>query len=364
MIYNAAPRYRSAIFRLIDDAFDCDWYFGHTKGDIKEMDTSVLRRVYYYKTIGTNNVYWQCGKLRLLFRREYKTFFMLAESRCVTDYIFYFLARYFFPKKKVNVWTHGWYGKESPIEAKLKLWMFRHVDSIFVYGGYAKKLLIEHGIPEDKLFVIHNSLDYDLQCQLRNALTASPIYRNHFGNDYPTLVFIGRLTQVKRLDLLIDAVALLKSRGERYNVVFVGSGEMHRQLEQEVEGRQLKENVWFYGACYDEQANAELIYNADLCVAPGNVGLTAMHTMVFGCPVVTHNDFKWQMPEFEAIHPGLTGDFFERGNVESLADTISRWFASKRNKREAVRQACYKEIDTSWTPYYQIEVINKHLIIS
>lgn len=38
-------------------------------------------------------------------------------------------------------------------------------------------------------------------------------------------------------------------------------------------------NVWFYGSCYDEQTNAELIYNADMCVAPGNVGLTAIHAM-------------------------------------------------------------------------------------
>lgn len=68
-------------------------------------------------------------------------------------------------------------------------------------------------------------------------------------------------------------------------------------------------NVWFYGSCYDEQTNAELIYNADMCVAPGNVGLTAIHAMTFGCPVITHSDFKWQMPEFEAIHPGKTGDF-------------------------------------------------------
>lgn len=55
--------------------------------------------------------------------------------------------------------------------------------------------------------------------------------------------------------------------------------------------------------------NAEFIYNADLCVSPGNVGLTAMHSLVFGCPVITHNCFEWQMPEFEAIQPGITGDF-------------------------------------------------------
>ena len=43
LIYNTAPRYREAIFRAIDEEYDCDWYFGHTKTDIKEMDTYLFR---------------------------------------------------------------------------------------------------------------------------------------------------------------------------------------------------------------------------------------------------------------------------------------------------------------------------------
>ena len=52
LIYNTAPRYREAIFRAIDNEYDCDWYFGKTKSDIKEMDTSLLKNVTYYKTYG------------------------------------------------------------------------------------------------------------------------------------------------------------------------------------------------------------------------------------------------------------------------------------------------------------------------
>lgn len=49
VIYNTAPRYREAVFRAIDKEYDCDWYFGKTKSDIKEMDTSLLKNVTYYK---------------------------------------------------------------------------------------------------------------------------------------------------------------------------------------------------------------------------------------------------------------------------------------------------------------------------
>lgn len=67
------------------------------------------------------------------------------------------------------------------------------------------------------------------------------------------------------------------------------------------------------------------------------------------------------MPEYEAIKPGQTGDFFECNKVQSLARTISKWFAEKKDKREEVRQACYNEIDTNWNPYYQMDVIKKNL---
>lgn len=86
-----------------------------------------------------------------------------------------------------------------------------------------------------------------------------------------------------------------------------------------------------------------------------------MHTMVFGTPVISHNEFKWQMPEFEAIHPNETGDFFEYGDLKSLEKTISNWFSNKKDKREEVRAACYQEIDLQWNPYFQMEVIRNNL---
>lgn len=361
IIYNTAPKYREGIFKLIEEKYDCDWYFGYTNTDIKEMDTSTLKRVSYYKSVGNpNRLYWKQGILQLLFKKKYQCFLILAESRCLSDYLFLLLATCFFPQKRVYIWTHGWYGKESKIEAKLKLWMFHHTTGIFLYGNYAKRLLIEHGIPEKKLFVIHNSLNYKKQKELRKHIHTSNIYSAYFGNNNPVLIFIGRLTPVKRLDLLIKAVSILKEKKEFYNIIFVGDGEMRYKLEQLTFDKQLSKSVWFYGECYNETANAELIYNADLCVAPGNVGLTAMHAMVFGCPVISHNDFKWQMPEFEAIKQGKTGDFFERDNVESLVNTISNWFIMQNN-REEVRQACFQEIDNYWNPYYQINILTKNL---
>lgn len=364
IIYNFAPHYREAIFKKIDSVYNCDWYFGESQNGIKELTYSLLKSVRRFKSIGKPGKFiWQLGILPLLFKKEYQTFFMLADSHTLSNWLFFFLAPILTPRKKVYIWTHGWYGKESDKEAKLKLWLYRRVSGVFLYGNYAKNLLIKKGIDENKLYVLHNSLDYDKQLSLRNNLQPSIIFSEHFNNNNPTLIFIGRLTPVKRLDLLIEAIAILKKRGVECNVVLVGDGKQKDFLQDLVQEHNLGQNFWFYGACYDNVKNAELIYNADLCVSPGNVGLTAMHSLVFGTPVITHNDFKWQMPEFESIIPGVTGDFFYRDDVDSLVMVINKWIWDKRNLRQEVRNDCFKEIDSSWTPDFQINVIQEHIKI-
>lgn len=362
LIFNTGPLYRESIYCKIDKEYDCKWVFGPKRNDIKEMDFNLLQDVSFYSLIGKANKFSiKRGMLTYLFKKEYQTYLMYPEVHSLTDWVFFFLAFTLFKKKRIYLWTHGWYGKESDWVAKMKKWLFKHATGIFSYSNYARELMIKNGIEANKIFTIHNSLDYDKQLALRVKLQKSDIYNTHFGNNHPTLIFIGRLTKVKKLDMLLDAVAKLNKCGEKYNLVFVGDGVEKENLEHRAEDLQLMDSVWFFGACYDEMQNAELIFNADLCVAPGNVGLTAIHTMVFGTPVITHNAFEWQMPEFEAIQEGETGMFFEQDNVQSLTNQITKWFSEKNDKREEVRQACYKVIDTSWNPYYQMEVIKKEL---
>jgi glycosyltransferase involved in cell wall biosynthesis len=83
-----------------------------------------------------------------------------------------------------------------------------------------------------------------------------------------------------------------------------------------------------------------------------------MHAMTFGCPVISHDNFPMQMPEFEAIEKGETGDFFEENNINSLADTIQRW-QTNCGDREKIRKACYKVIDEKYNPHEQVKTIKK-----
>lgn len=221
--------------------------------------------------------------------------------------------------------------------------------------------MINEGFDPEKLYTIHNSLAYDQQIKVREELKETSLYKVHFGNNNKNLFFVVRLTPIKKLDQVLKAMAICRDRGINYNLTFIGDGEKADELKELAMELNLESQVWFYGSCYNEVELSLLIYNADLCVAPGNIGLTAMHSMVFGTPCITHNDFKWQMPEFEAIREGVTGMFFRRDDVENLAEKIDEWFITKGESRQDVREVCMKEIDEQWNPYFQIEVLKKNL---
>ena len=105
-----------------------------------------------------------------------------------------------------------------------------------------------------------------------------------------------------------------------------------------------------------------MIFNSDLCVVPGDIGLTAIHTMTFGVPVITHDYFPTQGPEFEIIKPGVTGNYYHYNDVASLSDCIYDWLKSKSHEREQVRKDCYSVIDAEWNPFYQLRVFKSILM--
>lgn len=359
LIYNFAQHYRANIFSLMDKELDIDFYFGDKYLNVKKMDYSMLSHpVKEVRNIKLGPFMWQTGIVSLVFK-PYKKYIVLGEPMWLTTWLLLLLGRLF--GKEVYFWTHGWYGKESKAKKIIKKVFFGLASGTMTYGNYARNLMIENGLDGDKIMVVHNSLMYDEQILIRKSLCRSSLYQEHFGNNDPVVVFIGRLTTVKKLDMILSAQAICEKQHFYFNSVLIGDGEEKHSLEKIVEVNGLESRVWFYGPCYEESEISQLIYDADLCVAPGNIGLTAMHAMGYGCPCVSHDDFKWQMPEFEAIKENVTGTFFKHDDVEDLARKIKAWFSNHTIDRELVRQSCFYEIDERWNPHVQISVMKKML---
>ena len=341
----------------MDKELDIDFYFGDHYLNVKKMDYTLLHhKVVEVKNVNWGSLVWQINTIKLAWAK-YDVIIMLGEPKCISSWFIMILSRIF--GKRFYFWTHGWYGHEGWIKSFTKRIYFGLANGSMLYGEYARQLMIKQGLCAKKLTVIHNSLAYDTHTILRKELIDNSTFYNHFGNEKPTVVFIGRLTKVKKLDQILIAQSICQKKGCLFNVTFIGDGTEEIILKELTMTLNLQEHVWFYGPSYDEKELSQLLYDANLCVAPGNIGLTAIHAMTFGCPCISHNDFKWQMPEFEAIKEGITGAFFERDNVEDLARTIMQWFEKHKNDREQVRMACFREIDENWNPHRQLDIIKK-----
>ena len=118
LIYNFAQHYRANIFTLMDKEMDIDFYFGDHYLNVKKMDYSLLtHNVIEVKNIHIGPFIWQTNTVHLVWK-EYDTFIMLGEPKCISSWLVLILSRLL--KKHFYFWTHGWYGREGWLKRKVK----------------------------------------------------------------------------------------------------------------------------------------------------------------------------------------------------------------------------------------------------
>ena len=214
---------------------------------------------------------------------------------------------------KIVSWSHGIYGRESRFRLWIKSTFYRFCDLNLVYNNYALNKLNLAGIDLKRIYVVGNCT---------NRSSDSPFILKSEEKDFfennRVVLFVGRITQEKRVDLLIEAFCNLSTKNSDLKLALVGPLVDNNILDIQ----SLDRNIHFLGPIYD---NSKLAYYYDkslFCVSPGNIGLTAISAILAGCPVITHNDYTRQGPEFECIEDGENGYFFDYNNVISLTETL------------------------------------------
>lgn len=303
---------------------------------------------------------WQTGHIRLALSSDYDTIIYLGDWRFVSTWISALLAR--LRGKRVLMWTHGLRSRSRGLLGRVRMAFYSLAHGLLLYGHHARSLLINAGFDPDALYVIYNSLDYEEQKALRDRLRSREIAETKAAlftdSSVPVLIFIGRLIDRKRLDMLIEAAARLRDCGKPVNVLLIGEGPSLPDLKAKADQAGLADRVVFYGACFDETQLARLMLSADLCVCPEAVGLTVMHALAYGLPVIASDGVARHGPEFEAIVPNVSGQFFKDGDVESLAHCVEAWI-DRPVSREATAASCTRIIEKYYNASVQVEMINQ-----
>lgn len=370
---NYFPHYRLPVLRELARDQDIEYVF------VSGRETNKRIRLIAEEEYASNGIHWQrvrnlyclhrrflCqpGLVRQCLSPAVDAVIIQGNPYSLTNW--FLLLLFQFIRKPIYIWGHGII--RGQMRDRLKLLFYRMADGVFLYGNWARARLIQLGIDPQRLYVIYNSLDHSDQTAIRESLSLGQLEdlkTSLFENPaLPLLCFIGRLTWIKRLDLLMEAAGLLHKRGKPVNLLLIGDGESRNSLEKQVAGLNLQRYTRIINETYNEESIAPLISIADVCVSPGDVGLTAMHAMVYGVPVISHDDPYRQMPEFEAILPGRTGALFKRGSAASLADTIYNWLRECASRRGEVRRACIETIAQHYTPENQAKILKQVLLAS
>ncbi|MEO7166285.1 MAG: glycosyltransferase family 4 protein [Spartobacteria bacterium] len=149
------------------------------------------------------------------------------------------------------------------------------------------------------------------------------------------LIFLGRLVSEKGIDLLLEALGLLRPRGLFPKLTIVGGGPELTAIEQLVERLELRGQVTFAGPKRGVEL-VELLQQHKIIVIPSRYdepfGIVALEGIACGCVAVGSSGGG--LPE--AIGPA--GLCFPNGDVAALADALER-LLRQPNERARLRAA-------------------------
>jgi len=202
--------------------------------------------------------------------------------------------------------------RRHPVYATLSLLMTRN-DAFQAISAETVRKLRAAGIPSEKVRDIPNAVDMSL-----------------YGERVPSLdgklrvIYTGRLTPVKGVDVLLKAWRLLPDRGG-LALTLVGEGEQRQDLEAYVAREGLAGEVTFAGWQSDIPAALRC---ADLYVQPSlNEGLpnSVLEAMAAGLPVVATRISGNE----DLVTEGVNGYLCTAGDPAELAAAMSRALANR-----------------------------------
>ncbi|QNE47006.1 glycosyltransferase family 4 protein [Glaciihabitans sp. INWT7] len=135
------------------------------------------------------------------------------------------------------------------------------------------------------------------------------------------VIFVGRVSGEKHLDVLMKAIALIDPALD-VQLEIVGGGDQMNQLKQLTRELDIDKRVTFTGYVTDEELRASLTHSTVFAM-PSIAELQSiatMEAMASGLPVVAANAMA--LPHL--VHEGENGYLFEPGNAKDLADKLSR----------------------------------------
>jgi glycogen(starch) synthase len=231
----------------------------------------------------------------------------------------------------------------NPMVHEIEYMGFLIADRIIAVSQHTKNIIVkEYGVPEDKIEVVHNSIDISVYSNISSDNAYKYLVKMK-SQGYRVVSNVGRLTVQKNLYNLIQAAKLVIERTPKTLFLIVGSGEQYLELLELAAELGISKNVIFTD--FQRGKNLRDAFSvADLFVMPSvsePFGLTPLEAIGYGTPALVSK----QSGVAEVITNCLKVDFWD---IKEMANQIS---AVVRNDslRDELHSQSYKEfLKLSW----------------
>lgn len=243
---------------------------------------------------------------------------------------------------KVIWWGHHVSALAKPLNVRIRLMVCRALsDVVLCYTDAGIDFMKARGFK--RVYATGNTIDLvEVECEAikfkdKQLLEPSPLTSTF------NLLFCGVLREKTRVDILLHALAILKSRRPfsnsnlQFRLVIIGNGEKFAQWQQLAEVIGVSDMVEWTGELRGQTKLAPYFCRADLFVYPGRIGLSLMHAFAYRLPVVLNDNPADHGPEYVAFKPGENGWAFKYNDAEDMADKIAEASVSCELKQRGER---------------------------
>lgn len=228
-------------------------------------------------------------------------------------------------------------------------------DAVIAVSQFTKDIVMSrYGIPEKKVFVVHNGID-DEAFEKWEAGRSGLLKLKEAG--YKLVLFMGRLTLQKGPEYFLRAAEKVLKKDKKVIFIMAGSGDMEMALMDEAAARGISDQVLFPGFLRGREI-FEAYRLADLFVLPSvsePFGIVPLEAISSGTPVIISK----QSGVKEVLRHALTVDFWD---VEEMANKILGVLSHPQLQKTMLRNL-QKEIESvTWDASAEkLQVILEHV---
>lgn len=246
----------------------------------------------------------------------------------------------------------------NPMVTEIEEIALNMADRVIAVSQHTKKAIMrDYGVPEDKIEVVHNSIDKESITPLDED-NAYKYLQTMKGLGYRVVVNIGRLTIQKGLPNLLKAARKVIDHSPKTMFLIVGSGEQYYELINLAAELGIGANVLFTD--FQRGKNwRDAFAIGDLFVMPSisePFGLTPLEAIAYGTPSLVSK----QSGIAEVLRNCLKVDFWD---IDEMANQISAVMENDALRDTLLQNAEYEFNKLSWDDASEkiVKVYKDHL---